>query len=55
MLVEEQFDLGMKNTVELLIEKTKYLSAQQEYLQAKYNAILNYKILDFYQQKTIEL
>jgi outer membrane protein len=54
-LVEEQFNLGMKNTVELLTEKTKYLSAQQEYLQAKYTAILNIKILDFYQQKRIEL
>lgn len=54
-LVEEQFNLGMKNTVDLLTEKTKYLAAQQEYLQAKYNAILNYKILDFYQNKPIEL
>ena len=54
-LVEEQFNLGMKNTVELLTEKTKYLTAQQEYLQAKYTAILNYKILDFYQNKPIAL
>ena len=54
-LVEEQFNLGMKNTVDLLTEKTKYLAAQQEYLQAKYTAILNYKILDFYQDKPIEL
>jgi len=54
-LIEEQFNLGMKNTVDLLTEKNKYLSAQQEYLQAKYTAILNYKILDFYQNKPIEL
>jgi outer membrane protein len=54
-LIEEQFNLGMKNTVELLTEKTNFLSAQQEYLQAKYTAILNYKILDFYQNKPIEL
>lgn len=54
-LVEEQFNLGMKNTVELLTEKTNYLTAQQEYLQAKYTVILNYKILDFYQNKPIEL
>jgi outer membrane protein len=54
-LIEEQFNLGMKNTVELLTEKTNYLTAQQEYLQAKYTAILNYKILDFYQNKPIEL
>ena len=54
-LIEEQFNLGMKNTVELITEKNKYLTAQQEYLQAKYTAILNYKILDFYQNKPIEL
>ena len=54
-LMEEQFNLGMKNSVELITEKNKFLSAQQEYLQAKYTAILNYKILDFYQDKPIVL
>lgn len=54
-LVEDQFNLGMKNTVDLLTAKTNYLSAQQEYLQAKYSAILGYKLLDFYQEKRIEL
>ena len=54
-LTEQQFNLGMKNTVDLLTEKVKYLSAQQEYLQAKYSAILNFKLLDFYQAKPIHL
>lgn len=54
-LTLEQFNLGMKNTVELLTEKNKYLSAQQEYLQSKYASILNYKLLDFYQGKPIAL
>jgi outer membrane protein len=54
-LIEQQFNLGMKNTVDLLTEKTKFLSAQQEYLQAKYTAILNYKLLDFYQNIPITL
>ncbi|HEX7410992.1 MAG TPA: TolC family protein [Bacteroidales bacterium] len=54
-LVEAQFNLGMKNTVDLLTEKIKYQAAQEEFLQAKYAAILNYKLLDFYQQKKIEL
>ncbi len=54
-LIEQQYNLGMKNTVDLLTEKTKFLSAQQDYLQAKYTAILNYKILDFYQNKPIVL
>lgn len=55
MLVEDQFNLGMKNTVDLLSEKVKNLAAQQEYIQAKYSAILYYKLLDFYQQKKIDL
>lgn len=48
-LVQEQFNLGMKNTVELLTEKSNLLSAQQETLQAKYMAILNAQLLRFYQ------
>ena len=35
-LIQEQFFLGMKNTVELLTQKNNYLTAQQEVLQAKY-------------------
>lgn len=48
-LVSEQFNLGMKNTVELLTEKNSLLSAEQELLQAKYMAILNIQLLKFYQ------
>ncbi|MBO8448235.1 MAG: TolC family protein [Bacteroidetes bacterium] len=47
-LVSEQFNLGMKNTVELLTEKNNYLSARQQLLQAKYMSILNARLLDFY-------
>lgn len=47
-LVSEQFNLGMKNTVELLTEKNNYLSARQQLLQAKYMSILNTRLLDFY-------
>lgn len=54
-LVSEQFNLGMKNTVELLTEKNNLLSAQQESLQAKYMAILNARLLKFYQGEKIEL
>ena len=51
----EQFNLGMKNTVELLTEKNNLLSAQQETLQAKYTAILNAGLLRFYQGEEINL
>lgn len=54
-LVNEQFNLGMKNTVELLTEKNNLLSAQQEMLQAKYMALLNRVLLQFYQSNIIEL
>lgn len=54
-LVSEQFDLGMKNTIELLTEKNNLLSAQQETLQAKYTAILNAGLLRFYQGEEMSL
>ncbi|MDL2212427.1 TolC family protein [Bacteroides sp. OttesenSCG-928-E20] len=54
-LVNEQFNLGMKNTVELLTEKNNLLSAQQELIQAKYMAILSIELLKFYQGEEISL
>ena len=54
-LVSEQFNLGMKNTVELLTEKNNLLMARQQLLQAKYMAILNRQLLKFYQGETIKL
>lgn len=54
-LVSEQFKLGMKNTVELLTEKNNLMSAQQERIQAKYMAILNRILLNFYAGNKIEI
>lgn len=54
-LTSEQFNLGMKNTVELLTEKNNLLSAQQQLLQAKYMAVLNIQMLRFYQGMEISL
>ena len=54
-LTEEQFRLGMKNTVELLTQKDNYLQAEQTALQAKYGAVLSQKLLNFYQNIPIEL
>ena len=54
-LIDEQFNLGMKNTVELLTEKNNLLAAKQEVLQAKYMAILNTQLLHFYQGESIKL
>lgn len=54
-MVNEQFTLGMKNTVELLTEKNNLQSAQQQRLQAKYMAVLDRALLDFYAGNKIEL
>ena len=54
-LVTEQFNAGIKNTVELLTEKNNYLSALSQQLQAKYQALLAEKLLDRYMNQPIEL
>jgi outer membrane protein len=54
-LTEEQFFLGMKNTLELLTEKNNMLNAQQEELQSKYMAILSIQLLNIYQKKQITI
>ena len=54
-MINEQFTLGMKNILELLTEKNNYLSAQQEVIQAKYMAVLERALLNFYAGNPIEL
>lgn len=55
ILVEEQYNAGLKNPVDLLTEKNSYLAAQQETLQSKYQAVLYLKLLNFYRNQPIEL
>lgn len=54
-LLIEQFSLGMKNTVELLTEKNNLLQARQETLQAKYTALMNLTLLNFYGGQEISI
>ena len=54
-LLQEQFNLGMKNIVELLSGKDKLLQAQQNKLQSKYLTILNLQMLKFYEGETMKL
>jgi outer membrane protein len=54
-LTEEQFFLGMKNTLELLTERNNLLNAQQEALQSKYIAVMSIKLLSIYQGKNSPL
>ena len=53
--VQEEFDAGMKNPVDLLVEKNNYLSALQEQIQAKYQAVLAFKLLNFYRNEPIDI
>ena len=54
-LVNEQFALGLVNTLDLLNAHSSLLTAQQELLQAKYLTILNKRLLNFYQTQQILL
>ena len=54
-LLQEQYALGMRNTIELTTEKNNYANALQDLSQAKYTALLSIKLLNFYQGQGITL
>ena len=54
-LLSEQFNLGLKNIVELMNGKDKLLTALQNKLQSKYQTILSQQLLKFYQNGTIKI
>jgi outer membrane protein len=54
-LLAEQFNLGLKNIVELMNGKVNLLQAQQSMLQSKYMTILSLQLLRFYQGETINI
>lgn len=54
-LLQEQFNLGLKNIVELLTGKDKLLNAQQSMLQSKYLTIYALQLLKFYQGETLKI
>ena len=49
-LLQEQFNLGLKNIVELMTGKDKLLTAQQNKLQSKYQTVLAQQMLKFYER-----
>ncbi len=51
----EKFELGLLNSVDYLFEKTNLITAESSLLQAKYNLIFTYKILDFYKGISLSL
>jgi len=54
-LMQDKFKVGLTNMYDYIEEKNNYLNAQREFLQAKYETLLNQKLLDFYQHKPINL
>lgn len=54
-LVNEQFELGMKNIVELEQEKSTYLNAELSLAQAKYMTLYSLQVLKFYTGEEIEI
>jgi outer membrane protein len=60
--VKESFDVasekyfqGIMNSVDFLIQKTSYISAESTFLQSKYKLIFSYKVLDFYTGQSLSL
>jgi outer membrane protein len=47
-VAEEKFKLGAMNSVDFLIQKTNLTIAESRLLQAKYELVYSYKIIDFY-------
>lgn len=54
-IASEKFNLGLLNSVDFLFEKTNYILTESQVLQAKYNLIFSYKVLDFYQGISLTL
>lgn len=54
-LVNEQYNVGLKNIVDLMEGKDNLLQAEQQLLQSKYTALLNIALLRFYQCEPISL
>jgi outer membrane protein len=47
-VASEKYTQELMNAVDFLIQKTNMITAESNYLQAKYNLIFSYKTLDFY-------
>jgi len=54
-LVSEQFNLGLKNIVQLMTGKTSLLKAQQNKLESKYITILSQQLLRFYKGESMNI
>ncbi len=51
----DKFNLGLISSTDFVTQKTKYINAESDLLQAKLKLIFSYKVLDFYSGKDIRL
>src|ERR1051326_6514221 len=54
-IAQEQLKLGGINMVDLLVQRNLYVQSLQNFIQAKYNSVLNTKIYEFYMGEPITL
>ncbi|MFR9603062.1 MAG: TolC family protein [Rikenellaceae bacterium] len=54
-LTTQQYELGMKNIIELLTEQDNYNQTYQDFLTNKYQLILNKALLNYYKTNIIKL
>lgn len=52
-VASEKYNQGIMNSVDFLIQKTSYISAESSFLQSKYKLIFSYKVLDFYSGQSL--
>lgn len=52
-VASEKFFQGIMNSVDYLIQKTSFISAESKFLQSKYKLIFSYKVLDFYSGQSL--
>lgn len=50
-LVQQEYNVGAKTLVDVLTEKSAFLSSVEELLKAKYQAVLAIRLLDFYARR----
>ena len=52
-VASEKFTQGIMNSVDFLVQKTNFITAESTLLQSKYKLIFSYKVLDFYLGKPL--
>lgn len=54
-LASQQYKLGLINSTDLLVDQNTLITAQQQYLQTKYRAVLYYSLLKFYAGEPMDI